>query len=32
MPSSSEQFQVYLRNETEKFSRVVKAANIKAGD
>jgi tripartite-type tricarboxylate transporter receptor subunit TctC len=32
MPSSPEQFQLYLRTETEKFSRVVKAANIKAAD
>jgi tripartite-type tricarboxylate transporter receptor subunit TctC len=32
MPSSSEQFQLYLRTETEKFSLVVKAANIKAAD
>lgn len=32
MPSTPEQFQLYLRTESEKFSRVVKAANIKAAD
>jgi tripartite-type tricarboxylate transporter receptor subunit TctC len=32
MPSSPEQFQLYLRTESEKFSRVVKSANIKAAD
>jgi tripartite-type tricarboxylate transporter receptor subunit TctC len=32
LPSSPEHFQAYLRTETEKFTRVVKAANIKAAD
>jgi tripartite-type tricarboxylate transporter receptor subunit TctC len=32
LPSSPEQFQAYLRTETEKFTRVVKAANIKAAE
>jgi tripartite-type tricarboxylate transporter receptor subunit TctC len=32
LPSNPEQFQAYLRAETEKFTRVVKAANIKAAD
>ena len=32
LPSSPERFQSYLRNETEKFTRVVKAAGIKAAD
>ena len=32
MPSTPEQFQLYLRAETEKFSRVVKTANIKAAE
>ena len=32
MPSNPEQFQAYLRTETEKFTRVVKATHIKAAD
>ncbi|MCC2675496.1 MAG: hypothetical protein K0R58_2443 [Ramlibacter sp.] len=31
-PSGPAQFQAYLRAETEKFTRIVKAANIKAAD
>jgi tripartite-type tricarboxylate transporter receptor subunit TctC len=32
LPSNPQQFQTYLRAETEKFTRVVKAANIKAAE
>ncbi|MEJ5990332.1 tripartite tricarboxylate transporter substrate binding protein [Ramlibacter sp. PS3R-8] len=32
LPSDPGQFQAYLRTETEKFTRVVKAANIKAAE